>query len=70
MWPTLTSNISAVEIMPEEPRRVIPAPDRVALDKTSLRAERRIFVELLGAITGLDVEHEVVVADVAAGGVV
>lgn len=70
MWTALAGDVTIVEVMPKESCWVVPRPDRVSSDQTSLWAESGILVELLGAIAALDVEHEVVVADVAAGGIV
>lgn len=70
MRTTLGSNIPIVGEMSEKSCWVVPRANRVARDQTRLRAESGVFIELLRAVASLDVEHEVAVANVAAGGVV
>lgn len=54
--------------MPDPAGRVAPSTDGVALTiETSLRAEGRVLLELLGVVVGNDSEDKVVVADEAAG---
>lgn len=64
----VAGRVAHVAVVADPARRVAPGQDRVALAvETSVRAEGGILVELLGAVAGGDLEHKVVVADVAAG---
>lgn len=63
-------DVEDVVVVAEVPGGVAPGPNRVALAvQGGLRAEGGVLVELLGAVAGVEQEGEVVVPDVAAGGV-
>lgn len=70
MRTAIARNVSIVVVMAEVSRGVVPGPNRVSLGEASLWTESGVFVELLRAIAALGIQHEVVVANVAAGGVV
>lgn len=63
-------DIADVAVVAEIAGGIAPGSNRVALAvKAGLWAERGVLVELLGAVVGVDQEREVVVPDVAPGGV-
>jgi hypothetical protein len=63
-------DVDHVVVVAEIAGGIAPGSDRAALAvEAGLRAERGILVELLGAVVGVEQEREVVVPEVAAGGV-